>query len=218
MNPLAPVIRTGPACGPAGWIIMRPIAWEAAAVGRYRVIPLKERRRTSSAILRPEPHGALVQTRTATPSPAACAAEFVEDIRAAAALKFFAAIHAALSGTRHVRPSSADGKVVSRAPKSRMKTPEACPESGGHSATPTAAVGVMARFDSEPSDPGRSPRAPKRRWPLVLRRLEMAYLDVSPMIVALRTSPSDFEMKRGWLRHFPSRHEFKFDSEGNVRP
>ena len=25
----------------------------------------------------------------------------------------------------------------------------------------------------------------------------MAYLDVSPMIVALRTSPSDFEMKRG---------------------
>jgi hypothetical protein len=45
----------------------------------------------------------------------------------------------------------------------------------------------------------------------------MAYLDVSPMIVALRTSPSDFEMKRGWLRHFPSRHEFKFDSEGNVR-
>src|SRR5256884_4854761 len=45
----------------------------------------------------------------------------------------------------------------------------------------------------------------------------MAYLDVSPMIVALRTSPSDFELKRGWLRHFPSRHEFKFDSEGNVR-
>jgi hypothetical protein len=45
----------------------------------------------------------------------------------------------------------------------------------------------------------------------------MAYLDVSPMIVALRTSPTDFEMKRGWLRHFPSRHEFKFDSEGNVR-
>ena len=45
----------------------------------------------------------------------------------------------------------------------------------------------------------------------------MAYLDVSPMIIALRTSPSDFEMKRGWLRHFPSRHEFKFDREGNVR-
>jgi hypothetical protein len=45
----------------------------------------------------------------------------------------------------------------------------------------------------------------------------MAYLDVSPMIVALRTSPGDFEMNRGWLRHFPSRHEFKFDSEGNVR-
>jgi len=45
----------------------------------------------------------------------------------------------------------------------------------------------------------------------------MTYLDVSPMIVALRTNPSDFEMKRGWLRHFPSRHEFRFDGEGNVR-
>jgi len=37
------------------------------------------------------------------------------------------------------------------------------------------------------------------------------------MIIALRTNPSDFEMKRGWLHHFPSRHEFKFDREGNVR-
>src|SRR5579863_8549056 len=45
----------------------------------------------------------------------------------------------------------------------------------------------------------------------------MTYLDVSPMIVALRTDPSDFEMKRGWLHHFPSRHAFKFDSEGSVR-
>jgi hypothetical protein len=45
----------------------------------------------------------------------------------------------------------------------------------------------------------------------------MTYLDVSPMIVALRTNPSDFEMKRGWLHHFPSRHEFKFDREGSVR-
>jgi hypothetical protein len=45
----------------------------------------------------------------------------------------------------------------------------------------------------------------------------MTYLDVSPVIVSLRTNPSDFEMKRGWLRHFPSQHEFKFDGEGNVR-
>ncbi len=45
----------------------------------------------------------------------------------------------------------------------------------------------------------------------------MTYLDVSPMITALRRSPSDFEMQRGWLHHFPSRHAFKFDREGNVR-
>ena len=45
----------------------------------------------------------------------------------------------------------------------------------------------------------------------------MTYLDVSPMMIALRTNPSDFEMKRGWLHHFPSRHEFKFDQHGNVR-
>ncbi len=44
----------------------------------------------------------------------------------------------------------------------------------------------------------------------------MTYLDVSPVIVALRIDRSEFEMKRGWLRHFPSRHEFKFD-EGKVR-
>ena len=44
----------------------------------------------------------------------------------------------------------------------------------------------------------------------------MAYLDVSPMITALRTQASDFEMSRGWLKHAPSRHSFKFDKHGNV--
>ena len=44
----------------------------------------------------------------------------------------------------------------------------------------------------------------------------MTYLDVTPMIIALRTSPSDFEMKRGWLHHFPSRHEFKFDRDSSL--
>jgi hypothetical protein len=44
----------------------------------------------------------------------------------------------------------------------------------------------------------------------------MAYLDVSPMIVALRTQASDFELSRGCLRHVPSRHNFKFDKRGNV--
>jgi hypothetical protein len=44
----------------------------------------------------------------------------------------------------------------------------------------------------------------------------MAYLDVSPMITALRIQASDFELSRGWLKHAPSRHSFKFDKYGNV--
>jgi hypothetical protein len=45
----------------------------------------------------------------------------------------------------------------------------------------------------------------------------MAYLDVSPMVVALRTSAGDFEMDRGWLHHFPSHHRFKISDNGFVR-
>lgn len=45
----------------------------------------------------------------------------------------------------------------------------------------------------------------------------MTYLDVSPMISALRTSPDTFEFTRGYLHHIPSRHTFKFDSGGRVR-
>ena len=45
----------------------------------------------------------------------------------------------------------------------------------------------------------------------------MAYLELSPMIAALRECPEDFEIDRGWLTHFPSRHSYKIDSEGNVR-
>src|SRR5579863_7229083 len=42
----------------------------------------------------------------------------------------------------------------------------------------------------------------------------MAYLDVSPMIGALRESPSDFDMSRGQLRHMPSGHKVVFDAFG----
>jgi len=42
----------------------------------------------------------------------------------------------------------------------------------------------------------------------------MAYLDVSPMIVALRTSPAEFDISRGLLRHKPSGHRVVFDSLG----
>ena len=42
------------------------------------------------------------------------------------------------------------------------------------------------------------------------------YLDVAPMISALRFQPSDFEYAREWLRHVPSRHRFQFDRNGGV--
>ena len=45
----------------------------------------------------------------------------------------------------------------------------------------------------------------------------MSYLDVSPMISALRLSPSSFEFTNGSLSHIPSRHTFHFDSAGRVR-
>jgi hypothetical protein len=45
----------------------------------------------------------------------------------------------------------------------------------------------------------------------------MAYLDVSPMMTSLRTAPEDFEISDGWLHHIPSRHDFRFDPNGNVQ-
>jgi hypothetical protein len=42
------------------------------------------------------------------------------------------------------------------------------------------------------------------------------YLDVSPMISALRFQPEDFEYGHGWLHHVPSRHRFQFDRLGRV--
>jgi hypothetical protein len=44
----------------------------------------------------------------------------------------------------------------------------------------------------------------------------MAYLDLNPMITALRTRPDEFEMIRGRLNHIPSRHSFGFDPHGNA--
>ena len=44
----------------------------------------------------------------------------------------------------------------------------------------------------------------------------MSYLDVSPMILSLRTQPEDFDLKGQWLRHNPSRHCFKFERSGGV--
>jgi hypothetical protein len=45
----------------------------------------------------------------------------------------------------------------------------------------------------------------------------MRFLDLDPIIAALRTRPADFEMDGKWLYHFPSHHRFKVDQKGNVR-
>jgi hypothetical protein len=44
----------------------------------------------------------------------------------------------------------------------------------------------------------------------------MTYLEISPTIAALRDRPMDFGVDRDWLTHYPSRHSFKFDRQGNV--
>ena len=44
----------------------------------------------------------------------------------------------------------------------------------------------------------------------------MAYLDVNPMIVALRSSPDHFAFTSGSLHHIPSGHRFQFDRSGRV--
>lgn len=44
----------------------------------------------------------------------------------------------------------------------------------------------------------------------------MSYLDVSPMITALRSSPDSFEFTSGSLHHIPSRHRFQFDQARHV--
>ena len=46
---------------------------------------------------------------------------------------------------------------------------------------------------------------------------EMSYLDVSPMMVALRVTPEDFELNHDWLLHIPSGHGFVFDPRGRAR-
>jgi hypothetical protein len=42
----------------------------------------------------------------------------------------------------------------------------------------------------------------------------MTYLDISPMLVALREQPSDFELRGVELHHIPSRHSFGFTRGG----
>lgn len=44
----------------------------------------------------------------------------------------------------------------------------------------------------------------------------MAYLDISPMLTALREAPDEFDLRGGKLRHIPSRHLFDFTLEGRA--
>jgi hypothetical protein len=45
----------------------------------------------------------------------------------------------------------------------------------------------------------------------------MAYLDLTPMLQAMRTCPSEFEMYGPFLRHIGSQHLLDFDRRGNAR-
>jgi hypothetical protein len=44
----------------------------------------------------------------------------------------------------------------------------------------------------------------------------MQYLNVSPMMVALRSAPEQFELTDGWLHHTPSRHSFRFGPQDTI--
>ena len=45
----------------------------------------------------------------------------------------------------------------------------------------------------------------------------MAYLDLTPMLQAMRARPSEFEMYGPFLQHIRSQHLLEFDRLGNVR-
>ena len=45
----------------------------------------------------------------------------------------------------------------------------------------------------------------------------MAYLDLTPMLEAIRTRPSEFDMQDSYLRHIPSRHLLTFNIRGNAQ-
>jgi hypothetical protein len=44
----------------------------------------------------------------------------------------------------------------------------------------------------------------------------MEFLNVEPLIAALRMRPAEFEKDGNWVRHLPSDHRFKVDGDGNV--
>jgi hypothetical protein len=62
------------------------------------------------------------------------------------------------------------------------------------------------------------PSQPDRLAGIAMKEDAMTYLDVGPMMVALRTAPEEFSLSRSGasLRHIPSRHSFKFKPDGHI--
>src|SRR5258708_38710724 len=53
--------------------------------------------------------------------------------------------------------------------------------------------------------------------PLCKRRTRMAYLDLTPMLQAMRARPGEFEMQDFYLRHVPSQHLLTFNIWGKAQ-
>ena len=67
--------------------------------------------------------------------------------------------------------------------------------------------------------PVRAAHATGRRRLAIHHRTEsksMSYLDVAPLITALRNTPEEFELSSGWLCHVRSWHSFRVGPEDRV--
>src|SRR6266478_2935340 len=91
---------------------------------------------------------------------------------------------------------------------------------------PGGLLGRAIRKTSIPSDRGRPSDGCCKSGrpecgPLCSRSIRggcrMAYLDLTPMLQAMRARPSEFEMSGPFLRHIRSRHLLDFDRRGNAR-
>src|SRR5260370_5490501 len=96
----------------------------------------------------------------------------------------------------------------------------------GATLAPGGLLGRAIRKTSIPSDRGRpSDGCCKSGRPeygplcscFVRGGCRMAYLDLTPMLQAMRARPSEFEMHGPFLRHIRSQHLLDFDRRGNAR-
>src|SRR6266851_1151791 len=95
----------------------------------------------------------------------------------------------------------------------------------GATLAPGGPLGRAVRKTSIPSDRGRpSDGCSKSGRPVYgllcsrsVRGGGMAYLDLTPMLQAMRARPDEFEMYGPFLRHIRSQHLLDFDRRGNAR-